>query len=204
MDCERAREALSALADGEDPGAEPAAVAAHVASCDACAAWGQALRGRPVTMSLPTEPGDHVLADVLSAMSRQRAADEQRRVRRALAPWRIGLVMAAVVQPLLVLPSLVSAQWLGHAHDAREIGSWHLALAVGFVFAAWRPARAWGMLPLVAALVGALVVTAVVDTANGHVGWARELAHVVDVIGLACLWALSARVQRPALRLRTA
>lgn len=202
MQCEHAREAMSALIDGEDPGAAAEEVAAHLARCGACERWRQDLDARPSVVAMTAAPGEHVLPAVLGALSRERAAVEEERERRALAPWRIGLVVVAVTQPLLVLPSLVSAQWLGHAHDAREIGSWHLALAVGFLFAAHRPARAWGMLPLVAALVAALVVTAGIDMANGNAGLASELAHAVDVGGLACLWALSARVPRPAIRPR--
>ena len=204
MECQHAREALSALIDGEDPGATVDDIAIHLAGCGACATWQQELQARPSVASMAAAPGEHVLPAVLSALSRERAAVEEERERRALAPWRIGLVVVALVQPLLVLPSLVSAQWLGHAHDAREIASWHLALAVGFVFAAHRPARAWGMLPVVTALVAALMVTAAIDMASGDVALASELAHAVDVAGLACLWALSSRMQTPAIRPRPA
>jgi predicted anti-sigma-YlaC factor YlaD len=39
VDCERAREAISALVDGEDPGVLLAAVDAHVDRCPGCRAW---------------------------------------------------------------------------------------------------------------------------------------------------------------------
>ena len=76
---------------------------------------------------------------------------------------------------------------------AHELGSWDVALAVGFLFAAWRPARAWGMLPLVAALVVCLLGTTSVDLADGHAHVARELTHVLEVVGLGCLWPLGRR-----------
>ena len=37
-------------------------------------------------------------------------------------------------------------------HVARELGSFDVALAVGLLVAAWQPARAWGLLPVAAAL----------------------------------------------------
>ena len=202
MDCEHAREALSALMDDEDPGVGLQAVDEHVDGCGACADWRETLLASPVIADMGIGPGDRLLPAVLGSLASERAAQAESRARRALAPWRVGLVLVAVVQPLLVLPSLVEGQWFDHAHDARELGSWHLALAVGFLFAAARPARAWGMLPLVAALVTGLLVTAGVDLAESRVGLAQELAHVVDVAGVGCLWALSVRVQRPVLRLR--
>ncbi len=150
------------------------------------------------------EAGPGVWPAVVASLGAARAEDRERRARRALAPWRIGLASAALVQPVLVLPSLLGAQWLGHGHDARELGAWHLALAVGFLFAAIRPARAWGMMPLVSALVAGLLLTAGIDLAEGRVGLPQELAHAVELAALGCLWALSARVQRPAVRLRAA
>lgn len=203
MDCERAREALSALADDEDPGVDRAALNRHLHGCRACAGWREAISAPPFVEAMRISPDEHVLGAALGALAGERAAQAGRRARRALAPWRAGLVLVAVIQPLLVLPSLLSGHWLGHAHDARELGSWHLALAVGFLFAAFRPERAWGMLPLVAALVAGLLVTAGIDLAESQVGIAQELAHVVDLAGLGCLWALSLRVQRPLLSLRT-
>lgn len=201
MECEQAREALSALADDEDPGVQAAALDEHLGGCAACRAWSEAVQAASPLAEVTVEPGPHVLASVLASVTAERGALEEYRARRALAPWRVGLAAVAVIQPLVVLPSLVGGQWLGHAHDARELGSWHLALAVGFLVAACRPARAWGMLPLVAALVASLLVTAAVDMANGHVELANELAHAVDVVGLGCLWALSRLAQRRPLRL---
>lgn len=202
MDCDQARSAISALIDAEDPGVAPEALREHLDGCEACATWHEALVALPAIAEMGPGPDDDVLPAVLRSLASERAAQAERRARGALAPWRVGLVLVAVVQPALVLPSLLAGHWVDHAHDARELGSWHLALAVGFLFAAIRPARAWGMLPLVAALVAGLLVTAGIDVAESRVGFAQELAHVVDVAGVACLWALSVRVQRPLLRLR--
>jgi predicted anti-sigma-YlaC factor YlaD len=42
MECDRAREAISARIDGEDPGLPANALDAHLAGCAACRSWRQA------------------------------------------------------------------------------------------------------------------------------------------------------------------
>ncbi len=42
MDCDRAREAISAGIDGEDSGLPDGALEAHLAGCTACRSWRQA------------------------------------------------------------------------------------------------------------------------------------------------------------------
>jgi predicted anti-sigma-YlaC factor YlaD len=41
MDCDGAREAISARIDGEDPGLPDGALDAHLAGCTACRSWRQ-------------------------------------------------------------------------------------------------------------------------------------------------------------------
>lgn len=204
MNCERAREAISALIDDEDPGVPVAALREHLGRCPACATWQQAAVAAPRLAAAEMGPSEDGVRDVLRLVAAERRAQHERSVTRQLRPWRAGLVAVAVIQPALVLTSLLSEHWLHHTHTGRELGAWHVALALGFLFAAVRPARAWGMLPLVAAIVTGLVVTAGVDLAEGHVGVAEELAHAVDLVGLGFLWGLSARLQRPVGRLRLA
>ena len=76
-------------------------------------------------------------------------------------------------------------------HIAREVGSFDFALAVGFLFVGWRPARAYGMLPLVAALVACLGITTAVDLARGTATLLGESAHLLDLMGLASVWELA-------------
>ena len=189
MDCDRAREALSARIDGEDPGVGVEALEQHLDGCAACAGWREALLGLAGRLEAADDPDPALRRAVLERLARERAAQEDRRAQRALRPLRVALGVVALVQPALVVPALLS----GPAHDARELGSWHLALAVGFLFAAIRPSRAWGMLPLVAALAGGLVITACVDVLQGNARPGEEVAHAVDLVGLGCLWVLGRR-----------
>jgi predicted anti-sigma-YlaC factor YlaD len=105
---------------------------------------------------------------------------------------RAGLIALAVVQMALALPVLLLGRDAGApVHIAREVGSFDFALAVGFLFVGWRPVRAYGMLPLVAALVGCLGITTAVDLARGTATFLGESAHLLDLMGLAAVWGLS-------------
>lgn len=193
MICDQFRDAVSARLDGEDPGLPAAMLDAHLDGCAACAAW--AIAAAEVTHPARVGPADEVpdrTGAILAA-----AAD-----RGLLGPdatygelrWRWVLAVLAVAQLVVAVPSLLFGEEAGApTHIAHELGSWDVALAVGFLFAAWRPSRAWGMLPLVAALVGCLLVTTGVDVANGHASLAHEAAHVLEVAGLGVLWLLAHR-----------
>jgi len=100
----------------------------------------------------------------------------------------------------LALPALVYGSDDGApVHVAHEMGSWDLALAVAFLFAAWRPLRAIGLLPFVATLAFGLCLTAVVDLVSGRAVAVVEASHLLEVIGTALLWLLARPVTRRAL-----
>lgn len=188
MDCEHLRPALSARLDGEDPGPLADALERHLAACAACrrfeaeaAALARMVR---VAAAEPVPDLTRTILDTLGA--------ERRRGRFDPVALRVGLAAAALAQFLLGAPDLLFPAGGGTvAHLARELGSFDLALAVGFLFAAWRPGRAYGMLPLVAALVACLALTTVVDLAKGSALPFAESAHLLDLFGLGLLWQLA-------------
>jgi predicted anti-sigma-YlaC factor YlaD len=101
-------------------------------------------------------------------------------------------VAVALVMIVAALPALVLGDDAGlPVHAARHVGSFDLALAVGFLFAAWRPSRIAGLLPVVAALVACLVGTSVLDVLEGRTGALTETQHIVEVAGLAAAWLLA-------------
>ena len=59
-------------------------------------------------------------------------------------------------------------------HVARHLGSFALALGVGLLVVAWKPERAAGVLPVVAALVACLVGSSIVDIVSGQRGPGRR------------------------------
>ena len=65
------------------------------------------------------------------------------------------------------------------------------------LLAAWQPGRAWGLLPVVAALALVLGGTAVLDVVRGTATSLGETHHALDLAGVAVLW-LVAREERTA------
>jgi predicted anti-sigma-YlaC factor YlaD len=198
MDCEPFRCAISAWLDGEDPGLDDTVLAQHVAECRSCRLFqAHALRlDRAVRHeALPAAPD--LAPGILAAIGGQRRADSN------LAPARATLVTIAVVQVALAVPALLFGVDGGAPiHIAREVGSFDVALAAGFVFCAWRPARAYGILPLVASLVACLALVSTVDVLQGRASLGGESVHLLEGFGLLMVWQLARssapRTKRPA------
>lgn len=188
MDCNNCREAISAAIDGEASTVESEASTIHLSGCAECAAWRASAEAlvRATRLS-PADPVPDLTAAILSGSPVAPTLDP-------LPVARVGLGLVALAQVLVGLGSLFDA---GHLN--REHGVWEVALAIGFVTAAWRPRRAAGLVPLVTALVLGLLVTASVDAAEGTVGLLAEGNHLVPVVGLALL-VVSTRAPRLVVR----
>ena len=168
MDCERFRDAISAVADGEEPGISAHDLRRHLRRCATCRGYASHVDVlRAMTPSLPLRP----IAVGATAI-------------------RIGLVGVAALQLALAIPGLLGTDEGAPIHVAHEAGSWSLALAIGFLFAAWRPLRAVGLLPLVSALSAALVLTAGLELVHGRAVPIDESAHLLEVVGTGLLWML--------------
>jgi predicted anti-sigma-YlaC factor YlaD len=204
MECSRAREALSAVLDGESI-TDGTALTAHVRTCTACRHFLVGARALDALTHADLAEAPDLTAWVLEA-----ARAERHRPDPITSTLRLGLVAVGVVQLALAVPGLVYGSDEGAPiHIAHEVGSWDLALAIAFVFAAWRPLRAVGLLPFAAALSGALIVTAIIDVAHGRAVALPETAHLLELVGTAFLYLLVAprgRLgrSRPALRVVSA
>src|SRR5438105_11199081 len=165
MDCEMYRLGISARLDGEDAGVDDATLAWHLAGCASCRRFeSEAIQLSRAARVVAAEPAPDLAPTIIAAIGRERAAASRRFDPQAL---RGGLIALAVVQMVLALPVLLLGRDAGApVHIAREVGSFDFALAIGFLFVGWRPARAYGMLPLVAALVACLGITTAVDLAR--------------------------------------
>ncbi len=197
MICAQFRDAVSARLDGEDPGLPTAMLDAHLEACAACTSW--ALAAADIARTTRVAPADPVpdRTGAILAAAADRGLLGGNPIDVELR-WRLALAALALLQLAVAMPSLLLGEDAGApTHIAHEMGSWDVALAVGFLFAAWRPSRAWGMVPLVAALVGCLLVTTGIDVAEGHATLAHEAAHMLEVAGLGVLWLLSHRPARP-------
>jgi len=207
--CDRWRDAISADLDGEDPGIERRLVDAHLSRCPACRSFAASAglgTGRPVELVGAPESTSELPRQVARIAA---IADRA-------ATWSIVRALLAVVAvDILVfsLPALVLGdEQETSAHAARHLGAFTVAYAVGLLVVVVRPARARTMLPVAAVLAGALLVTAVVDLANGRVPLVDEAQHLPEVLSVVLVWLIAVpsprrrgrstevTVQTPALR----
>jgi predicted anti-sigma-YlaC factor YlaD len=194
MSCTRIRHAISARLDGEDPGLDPAFVDDHLATCAGCRAFAADADRLHRSLRLTPAPEIPDLAPrVLVAIGAEPGASETQRALRGILA-ALALVQIAVAVPALVLGSDAGLP----VHTARHLGSFDVALAVGFLFAAWRPSRIPGLLPVAFALVVCLVGSSMLDVIAGNTAALSEAHHVTDFAGLVVLWLLSRPVSRTA------
>lgn len=185
MSCEPWQAAISAQIDGEDPGVEPRMLEAHLARCAACRSFQRLLEDTPaprleVAASTPDITGRLVRLNAIA----DRAA--------SLSIARVLLAVVAVEVLALSMRDIV----LGNDSDAfthatRHLGAFTFAYGVGLLVVVIRPARARAMLPVAAVLAGALLITAVVDLANGTVPLLGEATHLPELVSVLLIWLLA-------------
>ena len=186
MNCTRIRHAISARLDGEDPGVDPAVLDQHLAGCADCRGFAQsAERLHRIGRLEPAPDVPDLTPSILAAVGAEPAPP----VRDTQLALRGVLVVLALVQIGVAIPALVLGSDANlPVHTARHIGSFDVAVAVGFLFAAWRPSRIPGLLPVVAALVACLVGSTLLDVAAGNTAALGEAHHALAIAGLVVLW----------------
>jgi len=198
MECDAAREAISARIDGEDPGVPGSAIEAHLATCAGCRGWQQ----RAHAMTRRARLGGPFLTRDLTGQIL--AASPPEPVRRHLR-WdgemarRAGLAAVAVAQLAITIPLLI----LGHDHDAglhaaHELGSFDLALAIAFAVGAIRPALSAGLAWPCGIAAAGLAGTAIIDLIAGQTFGADEAQHLIAVAGAVLLCWQARTVSRSA------
>jgi predicted anti-sigma-YlaC factor YlaD len=192
MRCEQCREIVSAQVDGEAQPAEWAAASRHLLTCPDCREYASASEHLARQTRLrPVEPVPDLTGRIVAAAgigpNRHRPA-----VHDSTRPVRLVLCAAALLQIALAVPALVLGDDANlPVHIARHIGSFDVALAVGYLWVAWRPARALeGVFPIAAALVACLVGSSILDVITGRAAAVAELHHVTDLVGLTAMWLL--------------
>ena len=205
--CEDIRTALSARLDGEAPGLPDDLVDAHLDGCAGCQAWQDGARrvirtvrataARRAAPDLTESIMQAVDADpqVVAQRARLRAAAEAHGRRQVL---RVAVAAAALVQLALALPTLFGA-FTGAGgvglHASREMASFDVAVAVGFLLAAYRPQRALAYVPVALVLAGCLAGTSLIDLARGITVPGHEVGHLVAMAQAGLIWALG-RIDR--------
>jgi len=181
MDCDSARAAISEAIDERQPLREPEL--GHLEHCAACRNWQEAAhRLRRATM--------HPVTDGEPSVSVSRLPE-----RFVLHRWiRFALVWTAVVLIVGNIVTMFSAGSGTAIHLERHQAAFDVALGLAFLFVAWRPDRAYGLVPFAVTFAFALSVAAVIDLANGASTFVRESAHLIELAGLGLLWWLGAAV----------
>jgi predicted anti-sigma-YlaC factor YlaD len=191
MSCDRWRESISARLDGEVSPIDEALVDEHLRRCESCRAYagnGDVLR-RAARIGVAPAMVDLAPAVVRRARTADRAS--------VWGGLRLGLAVTAVPIIVLSAPALLLGDEAGaDRHEARHLGSFAVAYAIGLLVVALRPAKARSMLPLTFALSGALVTTAIVDVASGRTPALAEVGHLPEVASMVFMWLLAAGPRR--------
>ncbi len=179
MECTEARTLLSAAMDGDlAPSPE---LESHIANCRACTQW----REEAYRLNrLGTE------AAPVGSLTRRMTAVLPKGFSRGR--WiRLALAWAGLLLVVWNVPGILdSGADLSIRHLSRHQHAFDVALGLVFLFVAWRPDRAYGTVPVAATFILALAGAAVFDLIDGASTVEREAPHLVELIGLAMVWAL--------------
>ncbi len=178
------------MLDGERPGVDVAALDEHFGGCLACQKWQE--QAHELTRRARLQPARPVPVPTERILAVAGVRHPVRWRPDSTAAMRVGLVAVAGIQLAVCVPVLL----FGHdrsapLHVAHEMGSFEVAIAVGFLVAAYRPARAAGMVSLVGAAAALLVVTAALDLAANRTDLSDEAPHLIVVVGFLLLWRLA-------------
>jgi predicted anti-sigma-YlaC factor YlaD len=202
MACERWREMLSAQMDGEDDPADRPLVDEHLAGCAGCRRW----LDRAATVNRLTRTG--VATGVPDLSAAILAAEPLPPARTLITTGRLYVALAAVgaVQLILGLTQVGGGASGAHVHtglDAtpghlwHESAAWNVAVGAGFLFIALRRSRPSGLVPMLTAFVGMLLLLSVNDLSAARVDVTRLVSHGFVIAGYLLVVALSRIVAGP-------
>ena len=185
MGCETWRDALSARLDGEDAGVPDAALDAHLAGCADCTAWSARLdRLHRSVRIAPAGAVPDLTETILAAAAAARP--------RFAVPWSLTFVLRWALVVLAALEiGLAAPEFSGRWHAGGELGTWAVASAVGLLSVAMRPARAGGVLPMLACASVITLVVSARDVADGQALISAEWPHLLllgGVVIITVLW----------------
>ena len=182
---------LSAELDGEDDPGDRARVAEHLAGCAGCRQWlDAAATVNRVTRTGVGAPDPDLTAAILAAVPRR--------------PGRSALYLAlagvGAVQLILGLAQVGGTDSGDHVHGGlgataghlwHESAAWNVAIGAGYLFLALRRSRPTGLVPMLTAFVGMLLLLSVNDLTAARVDGTRLVSHGFVIVGYVLVVALS-------------
>lgn len=191
VDCSTCREALSARLDGEDEGVPAAEVDAHLETCADCREWQETATSlnRTLRVRAATPVPDLAAAILDAAPPITPPAPRGWLVRTALGGVAVAQLTLGLAQVLGTGSSVHGghASGLDSSHLFNESTAWNLALGLGLLWTALRPAATAGMLPVTAAFVAVLIPYSASDLVNGTATAGRVLSHSLLLAALLLL-----------------
>lgn len=189
---------LSAQLDGEDDPAGRARVDEHLAGCAGCREW----LDRAATVNRLTRTGVGVAPDLSESILAALPATPEKPRRRFPLAAALYVVLAAVgaVQLILGLGQVGGGVAGTHVHtglDAtpghlwHESAAWNVAVGAGYLFIALRRNRPTGLVPMLTAFVGMLLLLSVNDLTGDRVDGTRLVSHGFVILGYLLIVALS-------------
>ena len=193
---------LSAQLDGEDDPADRPLVDEHLAGCAGCREWlDQAAAVNRLTRTSLATPMPDLTAAILAAVPERRPP--------LLSRARLLIALAAVGAVQLIL-GLSQVGGVAGAHSEHpgldatpghlwhESAAWNVAVGAAFLFIALRRTRPSGLVPMLTAFVGMLLLLSVNDLSAGRVDAERLISHGFVLLGYLLVVALSRLSTTPA------
>jgi predicted anti-sigma-YlaC factor YlaD len=185
--CGDIRESISVSLDGEATPLAPAEIELHLAGCDVCRQWREAVhevtrqyRLQVAQVQAPAPAG--LRSAVMATLPPPRSW--------VMALARVALGVVGVAQVVVTGRLLMS----GDSDSFRDLGALGVALGVGFLVAAVRPDRAIGMQPIVATAAVLLAGSAVFDLARHRTTVSDLAPHLLVLAGWLLILFLARRI----------
>jgi predicted anti-sigma-YlaC factor YlaD len=205
MACERWREMLSAQLDGEDDPVDRERLDEHLGGCAECREWlDQAATVNRLTRTGVAMPVRDLSAAIMAALPDAGVpakASWWRPIRTRLATaLYLALAGVGTIQLILGLDQVGGGASDTHVHvglDAapghlwHESAAWNVAVGAGYLFIALRRNRPTGVVPMMTAFVGMLLLLSFNDLTADRVDSTRLVSHGFVILGYLLVVALS-------------
>jgi predicted anti-sigma-YlaC factor YlaD len=193
MACERWREMLSAQLDGEDDPADRTRIEEHLAGCAGCREWlDRAATVNRLTRTGVAAPVPDLTAVILATAPKRRSP--------IVAVLYLALAGVGAVQLILGLAQVGGSGTGDHVHGGlgataghlwNESAAWNVAVGTGYLFIALRRSRPTGLVPMLSAFVGMLLLLSINDLTAARVDGTRLVSHGFVILGYILVVALS-------------